>query len=93
MTLDDIEGIFNKAAFDGRCQFGGLNHRAGSRAVVAALRDEWFPQSEPPRTITVEERWFLNRLNEILASDGVDKPHICDGDVGPSLHQLEGGSE
>lgn len=46
---------------------------AGMRAVVRALRDEWFPPSEPPHTITVEERWFLNRLNEILGEAGNEK--------------------
>ena len=62
MTLEDIEGIFNKAAFDGKCQFGGLDHRAGIRAVVGALRD------------VLAKRWTTEGyevMNEILASDGV----------------------
>lgn len=46
MTLEDIEGIFNKAAFDGERQFGGLDHRAGIRAVVEALRDELLPPKQ-----------------------------------------------
>jgi hypothetical protein len=74
MTFDELMKVYDKAASNvAFLQYEGPDHRAGIRAVVEALRDEWFPQSEPPRTITVEERWFLNRLNEILASDGVDK--------------------
>ena len=66
MTLEDIEGIFNKAAFDGECQFGGLDHRAGIRAVVEALRD------------VLAKRWTTEGyevMNEILASDGVKGTH------------------
>jgi hypothetical protein len=62
MTLEDIEGIFNKAAFDGKYRFGGLGHRAGVRAVVEALRD------------VLAKRWTTEGyevMNEILASDGV----------------------
>jgi hypothetical protein len=62
MTLEDIEGIFNKAAFDGECQFGGLDHRAGIRAVVEALRDEFWMQYG-----------LRAGFDEILDSDGVDK--------------------
>ena len=72
MTFDELMKVYDKAASNvAFLQYEGPDHRAGIRAVVEALRDEWFPQSEPPRTITVEERWLLNRLNEILASDGV----------------------
>jgi hypothetical protein len=63
MTLEDIEGIFNKAAFDGKCQFGGLDQRAGIRAVVEALRGEMRQEC-----YNSEVDYFLK---EILASDGV----------------------
>jgi hypothetical protein len=66
MTLEDIEGIFNKAAFDGKSQFGGLDHRAGIRAVVEALRDEMRQEC-----YNIEVDYFLK---EILASDGVILP-------------------
>jgi hypothetical protein len=76
MTFDELMKVYDKAASNvAFLQYEGPDHRAGIRAVVEALRDEWFPQSEPPRTITVEERWFLNQLNEILASDGVEGTH------------------
>jgi hypothetical protein len=68
MTLEDIEGVFNKAAFGGECQFGGLDHRAGIRAVVQALRDD---ATSRANTNMWDGRDFEDFFDEILASDGV----------------------
>ena len=63
MTLDELMKVYSKAATDvAFLQYEGINHHAGIRAVVTALRDEFDKNGSVTWT-----------LHQILASDGVDK--------------------
>ena len=80
MTLYDLGRIYDDA-YENRArlefptpEMKRAMHRAGIRAVVEALRDEMLP---PKRKVsasnTIVRAIILQKFNEILASDGVDK--------------------
>jgi hypothetical protein len=81
MTLDELMKVYDKAASDvAFLQYEGPDHRAGIRAVVAALQDAVVKvvmnaNVDLPRheAVGMVYRQFIN---EILASDGVEAPAI-----------------
>jgi hypothetical protein len=77
MTLDELMKVYDKAASDvAFLQYEGTDHRAGIRAVVEALRDEFIELGSSPflRHMTGKDlhEASLSWINEILASDGVE---------------------
>jgi len=76
MTLDELMKVYDKAASDvAFLQYEGPDHRAGIRAVVAALQDAVVKvvmnaNADLPRheAVGMVYRQFIH---EILASDGV----------------------
>jgi hypothetical protein len=76
MTLDELMKVYNIASSSNVAflQYEGPDHRAGIRAVVAALRDELLPpKQKASASNTIVRAIILQKFNEILASDGVDK--------------------